>query len=298
MRRFRIAEGLDSALDRTRRLLFTPARGRVWLACGILAFLSVLFDYQTSWGWSIFGDRSNGDSWRSWLEHFQAHPLLYSGVGLLIFVGAFLWIIVTTWITSRGLLMFARAVLTQETEVEPLWHAVGPQADSLFMLRATVKIAGLVITAVVVALAFLFIHVGIGRVSDSSVVVAVAMAPFAAVAGLAAFAVALFESLTAQFVVPLMLLRGDSCSAAWRRFIEIARHNALGILLFYLAHMVIVAVGGVAAVVVGIATLMLGFLPVIHHTLLAPLYVFDRALSLNLIEQAEGTHAQEVAELW
>lgn len=297
MHQFRIAEGMDSALERMRRLLFAPAKGRVWLACGILAFLAVLFDYQSSWGWSFFGDGAKDHDWRSWLGHFQDHPLLYSGVGLLLFVGALLWIIVSTWITSRGQLMFARGVLTQRTEIEPLWQAVGSQADSLFLFRATVKIAGLVVTALVVALAFLFIHLGIGRVSDSSIVVAVAMAPFAAIAGLAAFVVAVVESLTGHFVVPIMLLRNDSCPAAWRRFIAIARRNLLGIVLFYVAHIVIVAIGGVAAVVAGIATLMLGFLPVIHHTLLAPFYVFDRALSLNLMEQAEGVHVTQDADL-
>ena len=297
MYRFRIAEGMDSALDRTRRLLFDPAKGRVWLAFGILAFLAVLFEYQSSWGWSIFGDGAEDRNWRGWLEHFQDHPLLYSGVGLLLFVGALLWIIVSTWITSRGQLMFARAVLTRHTEIEPLWQSVGTQADSLFLFRATVKIAGLLVTAFVVVVAFLFIHLGIGRVSDNSVVVAVAMAPFAAVAGLAAFAVTAVESLTVHFVVPVMLLRKDSCPAAWRHFIAVGRANVTGVLLFYLVHIVLIGVGGVAAVIAGIATLMIGFLPVIHHTLLAPFYVFDRALSLNLVEQSEGVRVNDIMDL-
>ena len=40
----------------------------------------------------------------------------------------------------------------------------------------------------------------------------------------------------------------------------------------------------VAAALAGCFTCFIGFLPIVHHTLFAPFYVFDRAYSLFVIE--------------
>jgi len=50
--------------------------------------------------------------------------------------------------------------------------------------------------------------------------------------------------------------------------------------------MVFVIVTGITALLAGCFTCCLGFLPVIHHTLLQPLYYFERAWSLCLLRQA------------
>ena len=41
---------------------------------------------------------------------------------------------------------------------------------------------------------------------------------------------------------------------------------------------------GIASVLIGCVTCCIGFLPVIHHTLFAPFYVFDRSYSLYVLE--------------
>jgi hypothetical protein len=110
----------------------------------------------------------------------------------------------------------------------------------------------------------------------------------AAVLALIAFAVVmgLFAVLLRDFAAPLQLHLGVRCGTALGIAWGIVKGSPLAFAIYVLLKIVFAFVAAIVVLVTGCATCCLGFLPVVSHTLLQPVWYFERAWSLFLLRQA------------
>ena len=76
---------------------------------------------------------------------------------------------------------------------------------------------------------------------------------------------------------------GTSSREAWKKFWSVGKNFIGQIVLFFVLRIVFSMLAGVIGVVAGFVTCCLGFLPVLHQTVMAPYYVFERAWTLEIL---------------
>ena len=93
----------------------------------------------------------------------------------------------------------------------------------------------------------------------------------------------LVNAMARNFVAPIMLKHGVGAREGWTRFWAVGRSHMGGIFLFYIMRLIVGIGAGIVGIVAGFLTCCLGFLPVLHQTLMAPYYVFERAWTLEVL---------------
>lgn len=290
-------QSLDPAIERTRVILFRPFRFIVWVHLAVIIFIERLFQGSGGSYTGNFGGqgqpgtrRSPTETARDFAEQattFVTENLLLVAVvltlGLLV---ALVLVVLFAWLRSRGQLMFVRALALSDTDIGRNWRETRSLSGSLFLFRVVVDLLGAGIGTVFAAVGvFMFLH----QIADESLRVNsfAFWQPFLwliAALTLFSFTYRMTLLLLRDFVVPLMYRFGLSCGAAWSAFNGIAWPNFWRIAVYYHVRVVIALVSVAATLVAGCFTLCVGFLPVVHHGLLAPVYVFERAYSIYLIE--------------
>lgn len=102
-----------------------------------------------------------------------------------------------------------------------------------------------------------------------------------ALAALIPFAMA--KSLATNFVAPLILKFEIGSREAWKRFWAIGKLHIGSIVVFWLVGFGFAIVAALAGVSAGLVTCCLGFPPILHQTIMAPYYVFERAWTLEIL---------------
>jgi hypothetical protein len=101
-----------------------------------------------------------------------------------------------------------------------------------------------------------------------------------------AFGLAIFKLLLRDFAAPLQIRldvsAGKALGVAW----TLAKANVGAFVVYILLKIGFSIVAAIIRFVAGCVTCCLGFLPVIGHTLLQPLFYFERAWSLCFLQQA------------
>ena len=288
--RMRIGDGLQAAIDRARRMLFEPFNFERWLLFGIIAFLDLFLagggltraGSNVSWR-SQGGNQSsfNGSS----VDHMAEWIGQNIGLILLIAVPAILIglaiHVALLYVGCRGQLMFVRAVSLNGGQIGDHWGAVKRPATSLFFFRLVLMGVQLGIMLVIAAFA-LIAFAAQGGIRSGEALLFI-MLPFAFVFVLVAIAMGLVHLMLRSFVAPLMWAHDLTCLEAWRVFAAIARENLLPLAGFVVVKIAYRICFGIATVLVGCFTCCIGWLPVVHHTLFAPYYVFDRTFSMELL---------------
>ena len=77
----------------------------------------------------------------------------------------------------------------------------------------------------------------------------------------------------------------------WRSFDRMAAGNWGRIFMVFIVRLLYFIPFVIAAVIVGFVTCCLGFFPLVHQLIFAPLYVFDRAYTLYAIDSLGGEYA-------
>lgn len=103
-------------------------------------------------------------------------------------------------------------------------------------------------------------------------VLLLAMLPFAVISAMAR-----------NFVAPIMLKHGLTAREGWKRFWAVGRAHVGSIIVIFLLRIVVAVGAGIVGMIAGVFTCCLGFLPVLHQTLMAPYYVFERAWALEVL---------------
>ncbi len=295
-----VTEPIERAMGYTRRTLFQPFLFNRWLSLGVIIFFESLVQGGGATGVRIPGSGSHGsggaeeslsEAINQGVAWVTAHLIVVVPVGALVMALILGFLVVIAWIGSRGQIMFVRAVALEDASIGENWHGARETYGSLFHFRLFLMGAALVVSA----LALLFMGaVAIGLAAqgiDSIWPYMFAMLPALLVWVPFSIGVWIVGLLLRNFVAPLMWLRTQSCADAWREFGVIARANKLSVALVLLLRAAYFLGFAVVSLLIGCMTCCLGFLPVLHQTLFAPFYVFDRAYTLGVLESLGPDYA-------
>lgn len=284
---------IGPALERTKQTLFRPFDLGKWFVIGFGCWLAQLLDGGSgSWLQSSLNLGDDADALArapelpSWLHWGTL------GVGMIVFLvlAALVLLVVLTWVSSRGKFIFLDNVAKNRAAIAEPWHRFSAESGSLFLWRLGFGLVALLLVALMVAVGLAAGAASWWMEPPSGLAIFGAILLALAVLALALFlaTVTLFLD---SFVVPIMALESSSTSEAWGRFLSLFRREPGAFLLYLLLVVVVHVLLAVAVMVVGFGTCCLGFLflaiPYVGTVVLLPVYVFLRALSLELLAAIE-----------
>jgi hypothetical protein len=294
-----VTEAIEPAYDRVKRMLFQPFDLSKWIVIGFCAWLAGLGQSGGSGGYSGFnGANPNGQGAQpgEQFRHFyhQASDYVLANLDWIIPLSAFLvllllaiWLLVL-WLSSRGKFMFLHCVVWDRAEVDVPWHQYASAANSLFRFRLAVGLVGLVVFLPLLGFvaASIIRMVLQGEPDIPGILLAVGLVMVMVILGIV---FALIRKLTADFVVPILFLRGGNCLAAWREFGRLLSANpgkfTVYILFQIVLSMLIQALVVTAIVVTCCIACCFLLLPFVGTVLLLPVLVFKRAYPLYYLAQ-------------
>ena len=294
-----VTEVIEPAYERVKQMLFKPFDFTKWIVIGFCAWLAGLG--ESGGGGSGFngGGSSGGNDNTNVAEDFrhfyhQASDYVTANLAWIVPLAVFamvlllaLWLVVL-WLNSRGKFMFLHCVALDVAEIEVPWRKYAAEANSLFRFRIAVGLAGMVLflpVLVVIAVAIIQMLLQ-NEINMPAVMLCAALALVFIVL---AIVFGLIHKFTVDFVVPLLYLRGGTCLAAWREFLQLLAAHPGKFTIYILFQIVLgMAIGAlVIAVFIGTCCIAccLSALPFIGTVLLLPVLIFKRAYPLYYLAQ-------------
>jgi len=298
----RVTESMGPAWETMKRVLFRPFNIGTWFSFGFIFFLQSCVEGggggnnlrlpNTGSGGGHGGGGSGGDTGNNLAGLF--HDLLRSSgpdlpeTGVLVIIAAIAcvvaipMIILMLWLGTRGQMMAIRSVATGQAGIGDQWNATRDAGGKLFKFHMAMTGIGLVFFLPLagggVLLAMPVIRDGAAIESILPALIGLGM-----VAVLLMIPLLLVNSLARNFVAPIMLKHGLGAREGWKRFWAVGRSHVGGIFLFFVMRVIVGIGAGIVGIVAGFLTCCLGFLPVLHQTVMAPYYVFERAWTLEVL---------------
>jgi len=294
-----VTEPIDPALELVKRMLFRPFDLSKWIIIGFCAWLAGLGE-SGGGGFTGFnndftdhGHNHQGADQIRELFH-KTQDFVLANLDWILPLGVFLvsvvlaiWLVVL-WLNSRGKFMLLHCVALNQAEVEAPWCRYAAQGNSLFWFRLVVGLVGMVLTLPLVL--FLVIDIvrmaTLGAVDVAGILAALGLVLALVVVGIP---LALVHEFTADFVAPIMYLRGSKCTAAWGEFWRLLTSHPGKFALYILFQIVLGLVIGalvVAAVLITCCTAACFLMiPFVGTVLLLPILIFKRAYSLFYLAQ-------------
>lgn len=291
-RRLSVIDAAQQAVELTRSRLF-PFRLDRWLPLGFLTFLDRCGREGGGGGgnFHVPGGGGNGDTAgiggvdfsgaREWFAAHLAIILTLGAIALVLIVGIAALVL---WINSRGVFMYLDNVASGRFDVVRPWHEHRERAWSYFGWSFGLSMTGLF------GALLLLVPVGLSVVELFST--GASFGPIATILAIGlvfigfVIAISLFSILLRDFAAPLQLAQGIPCGAALGVAWRLVQANVGQFVVYVALKIVFTIAAAIVTFVTGCLTCCLGFLPVIHHTLLQPVYYFERAWSLAMLDQA------------
>jgi hypothetical protein len=289
---------LSIGWQRTQELLFRPFNLGTWFGLGLIFFLEQLL--EGFGGYNNFRSPGGGSGPGGGSPAGTVHDLkdaldrvrgwVGDNLGVIVGIGAAVFLLVVglsvlfTWLGSRGEMMALRSVATGRVSVLEAWGMVKRPANAMFRFRLLVAVIGWVVTFPLLILGVLrfasLVDDGVTDLGD----IFLGMAPFVVLLVVLAFVGGVIGFVARNFLAPIMQHFDCGVGEAWRRFKSIANAGAIG--LYVLVRIGVGFVAGIAAVLVTYCTCCIGALPVLHQTIMAPFFVFERAYTLAMFRAA------------
>ena len=285
-------EPLSRGWNRMTSALFKPFDLSKWFAVGFTAFLAGLTDFHGHGGGNGNGS-GHGDltdffafpkvAWEWLLDNPGWFALIIFGVFFL-----FCFIVLLTWLSSRGKFMFLHNVVHDTKEIAKPWREYSKEGNSLFLWRF---VFGLICTALFITFfVFCFIiafNIYEGIISKQVMVLyIVGMILLFLLMIIVTGYIALFLN---DFIVPIMYKHNIKTTKAWSKFLPLFSKNILyfifyGILIFFLAILtfIIIIVFGLCSCCIGFILLII---PYIGSVVLLPISYTFRAFSIEFLAQ-------------
>jgi hypothetical protein len=292
-REITVTDAIEPAYERVKQMLFRPFDFSKWIILGFCAWLAGLGE---SGGGGLHWNTGNQGQPAEQFRHgyHKVHEFVLANLAWIVPAAICLFLLmvaiwlVILWLNSRGKFLFLHCVALDTAEVDAPWHQFAAQSNSLFCFRIVVGLIGMVLCLPLV----IFLAAGIiGMVLKGEPAFASVMLALGCVLGLflVGIPLALVRKFTADFVVPIMYLRGSKCIAAWSEFWDLLSANlgnfVLYILFVIVLEMAIVAIIVAAALVTCCIAACILSLPFVGTVLLLPVLVFKRAYSLYYFAQ-------------
>ncbi|MFA5239225.1 MAG: hypothetical protein WC476_05890 [Phycisphaerae bacterium] len=291
-----VIDPIGPAIEWVKVMLFRPFDLGKWFTIGFCAWLAYLC-----------GGGGGGGQWNGMNKSPEQRAKMTEGISAAkaYILGNLGWIIpvaaavvllmitislVVLWLNSRGKFMFLHCVAGNKSEVKVPWHKFKKHGNSLFLFRIVLSLIGLAVVAVPVGGG---VFLGI-MMKTKAVAYAVAI-PGIILCGLITIilviSLSLVRKFTFDFVVPVMFLRTESCTAGWREFMTILSVNKARLALYILFQIVIaMAIGAMVLLGCCIGCCLccvsaLLFVPYIGTVILLPIFVFRQSYTIYYLRQ-------------
>ena len=279
------------AWDRMRKALFPFDFGN-WISYGVIFFLQSLVE-GSGLSFPSTGSRSSGrggsarPDWREtavdvqrWIDANKGSLVLIASVTIVLVLALG---VLMLWLGARGQMMSIRAVATGRAAIGEHWDATRVAAWSLFKMHLVLSGVAFFVGAPLAGLAaFRLLDLAVIGAPDD--VIVTAMIPFVVVGSVLALVLMTITSILRNFVAPVMQQCHMNVGQAWSHFAGAASGHWGSIVLFFVIRFFFALGAAIVAFVVGLCTCCIGALPVLHQTLMAPWYFFERAYGLEAIE--------------
>ena len=226
---------LSRSWNRMKKALFQPFDITKWFVVGFTAFLAGLLDGPHSSGSGNFHRGGNNDfsnfakfpytAWNWLMDNQGLFTLIIFGIILL-----FAFIILLTWLSSRGKFMFLDNVVHDRAKVTKPWYDFRKHGNSLFLWRL---IFGLICFAVIILFSVQSFIIATQFYDDDF-----STGPIMTIVGLA-FLLFLFFVVTAyislflsDFIVPIMYKNNIITTQAWHVFLPLLSKHWMYFLLY------------------------------------------------------------------
>ena len=285
-----VIEPIGPAIERVKVILFKPFDIGRWFTIGFCAWLAYL---GTAGGGPWFNRPSrhygHGEHSFDQVKCFVVDNLawLIPVVVVVAIVVILLWLVIL-WLRCRGEFMFLHCVASNVAQVKVPWMKFRQHGNSLFLFRIVLGLIGFVAVGLPCLVAIFLICAVVFGSNLNIVPLAGSVMIFLTVLVISILFL-LVRKFTADFVVPIMLLRTTSCVTAWRDLLPLLAANKGKFALYILFQIVItMAISAIImALVLATCCCAACFLaiPYIGTVLVLPLAVFKRAYSLYYLRQ-------------
>lgn len=289
-----VLEPVNWAMDWTKRVLFRPFDLKKWFVIGFCAFLATLGEGggggggNYGGGWQEGGGNASPQQMIQDVQHYvteNLHWLIPAAViGFVLIVGVALLL---AWLRSRGKFMFLYCVARDTAEVARPWSFYEQQGNSLFKFLVLVG-AGTFLAILPFVGALTFFGISLKHTGAEALAIVMIAAASVAVFSIAMAAVLVLK-FTKDFVVPIMYLRQNRVTEAWREFGGMLSAYkgkfALYILFQIVIHMAIGLIVVAAALITCCCAACVLGIPYIGTVLLLPVLVFLRSYSAFYLAQ-------------
>lgn len=299
-REISVVEPIGAAIEKTKQILFQPFDIAKWFAIGFCAWLATLGNGGGGGGFNFSGpgNRSGGGMHDFRHEMNNAKDAILENLPVVISVAAGVIILVLAlavvfmWLKSRGQFMFLHCVAENKGEVVKPWKHYAQQANSLFLFKVVLWLAGSVASLLFIV-PLVFIVISFAKTEFKVFAAAGVIPAVFLVLGFIVLAICLtvVKTLTEDFVVPMMRLEACTVTDGWKRFWALCKPNMGTFFLFLLFLIVVnIVLGMIAfAVVMGACCLccvgIIFLIPYISTVAMLPLLVWRRAYSALFLAQ-------------
>ena len=285
---------LSRAWGRMKKALFHPFDISKWLVVGFTAFLAGLMDWHKGGdGDSKYRGRGRfdyddflefpGRAWEWLLDNPGWFVLIV--IGLVCFI---LFIVLLTWLSSRGKFMFLDNVVHDRAQVVKPWHEFKIQGNSLFLWRLCFGFICFVLVITFLVFCF-FVAYNLHESYAPRQMWVLAIVGMVLLGLTMIIITGYITVFLNDFVVPIMYKHDMRTFQAWSRFLPLfSRHFWYflfwGIIMFLLHILAIICV-----LVLGLFTCCIGIIlviiPYIGSVITLPISYTFRAFSLEFLEQ-------------
>ena len=287
-----VTRPFSPAIDRTAQILFRPFDISKWFVLGFCAWLAFLGN--SGGGGSNFnlpGDdsRDSFDTAQGWVQDNIGLVIILAVVLVLVIIGL---VVLMTWLSSRGKLMFLDGVMRNRGAVVEPWGRFRAQGNSLFWFRIVVGLIALITFAILVGLmALSLLAAGFDGRGDPGPGVILMLCGWIAAILVAALWLILVVVAIDDFIVPIMWLRECRVREAWSEFLPLLSAHQ-GTFVRYGLFKILLVLGSILiACVVTCMTCCVAALPYIGAVILLPLHVFHRCYTIGFLSQFGPNYA-------
>ncbi len=281
------------AVDRAGQILFRPFDLRKWFVLGFCAWLAWLGQgggggSGSNWNLPDDDPRHGLETAQDWALAHLALVIFLAVVVLVLVVGL---VVLVTWLSSRGKLMFLDGVVRNRGAVVEPWRRFRALGNSLFGFRIVVGLIALVTFTVLIGLMVLSLMAMGFDENDLGPAAIVVLCLWVGAVLVTGLGFALVGVAVNDFIVPIMWLRDCRVMVAWSEFRPLLSAH-LGTFVLYVLFKILLGLGILLiSCVVTCLTCCIAALPYIGTVILLPVHVFRRSYSIGFLSQFHPDYA-------
>jgi hypothetical protein len=295
MRQISVVEPIGAAIEKTKQILFRPFDIVKWFVIGFCAWLATLGSGGGSnLNFGNWGSHEKNTDFQQEIHNVKEAVLdnlpIVIGVGALVILVILILSLVFMWLKSRGQFMFFHCVSQDKAEVVKPWKHYAPQANSLFLFKLVLGLAGFAASILfivpLVVIGISFVKTGIAGFALANLVWGFLLV-FCII--MVVMTLSGIKLLTDDFVIPIMSLRRCSVTEGWKEFWGLLMSNKGPFTLYLLFLFVIGLAIGMIVLLAVLATCCCAAcflaIPYIGTVVMLPILVWRRAYSLFYLSQ-------------